>query len=200
METNANRFRIVLMLWLLLLACTGQKVLSQEKQNHNQRSVYTQYNFNIFLHSSNIYTEPDKTLVYDYGIGGIVELEAFFSQKFSTIVGTGLNIMNASTKTKDYKYRILAVPLRIASKYYITDRTALLGGFTGFYAALQQQKTKYIDETWGATSLTNDFQIGFLAGADFYLEDWASLRPRFVLRTQSISYELGFVVFPGYLF
>lgn len=204
MENNANRHRFGIVLFLLLFfssfLVSGQ-TQSNPRESQSQGSLYSHYNVIFGVNTSRILNIADSlpNLGYGYGIGGGLEKEIFINQKVSSQGSMNVNLLHSRTSNGASRFRVLAGNIRLTGKYYLSHRVAIYGGFSGYYTVLQQLKSSSIDESWASEKWMNEYQIGGLAGLDFYLFDWSSLRTFVSIHQQSVSFEVAIVLTPDYL-
>ncbi len=204
MENNANYFRNRLVIFILMtffvVGANGQDQKSESIDTSNSQ-LYSHINLSLSLNTSRILRTNDTlpNFGYDYGIGGGLENELFFNQKISGLFGMNLNMYRSSMESSANIYRVLALNLRFAGKYYLTHRVAAYFGVSSYYTVTQQLKTSYLQESWKREDWMDIFQFGGVAGFDFYLYDWSSLRTTIAVHQQSVAFEVSFVITPDYL-
>ena len=204
MENNANCHRNRLIIVILLISTTiSAKAQKQnlEVNDTSTTSLYSHINFTFAVNTSRILQTNDTlpNFGYDYGLGGGLENEVFFNQKMSGLVGLNLNFYRSSMESSANMYRVLALNARIAGKYYITHRMAAYLGLSSFYTVTQQLKTSYLNEKWNNEDYMDKFQFGGIAGFDFYLYDWSTIRTTVSFHQQSVAFEIALIITPDYL-
>ncbi|WP_462280728.1 hypothetical protein [Salinivirga cyanobacteriivorans] len=203
MENNANRHRnrlIIVILLIFTAASTNAQKQNLEKNDTSTASLYSHINYTFSVNTSRILQTNDTlpNFGYDYGLGGGLENEFFFNQKMSGLAGLNLNFYRSSMKSSANMYRVLALNARIAGKYYITHRMAAYLGVSSFYTVTQQLKTSYLDEKWKNEDYIDKFQFGGIAGLDFYLYDWSTIRTTVSVHQQAVAFEMALIITPDY--
>lgn len=193
MERYADRVRRLV---LFLIIISSFDVIYSQTTNPESSGYYGHINVGLSTNESKISADSLPSLTYDFGVGANFEYEMFFTDKLSLFGGVGISYLKSSTTNKNFTLALIAADFRVAPKYSLNGRVNLIAGPTVLYKLKSQVKTSYLDRSWSSVDYVKDFQYGAFAGLDIYLSDWSALRSLAIIRSNSVTFELSFIITP----